>query len=40
MSSTSIVVASPSEYRIPDAKTMQNAVKLAIRDDKSIILDH
>lgn len=40
MSSTSIVVASPSEYRVPDAKTMQHAVKLAITDDKPIILDY
>lgn len=29
-----------SENRVPDAKTMQHAVKLAISDDKPIILDY
>lgn len=30
----------PIGYRIPEAKTMQHAVKLAITDDKPIILDY
>lgn len=37
MSSTS---ESSMGYRVPDTKTMQHAVKLAIADDKPIILDY
>lgn len=29
-----------SEYRVPETKTMQHAVKLAITEDKPIILDY
>jgi len=37
---SAIVEASKEDYRLPDLKTLQHATKLAIVDDKPIMLDY
>jgi hypothetical protein len=40
MSSTSLTVTNPNSYRLPDITTLQHAAKLAIVEDKPIMMDY
>ena len=40
MSSTSLTTTPTNSYRLPDSTTLQHAIKLAIVEDKPIMMDY